>query len=293
MPEQRQILQVKAKKVDETVKTIQNHKIIALASLHKVRARQLQVLRKKLQDDVYIKVIKNSLMKRAIKKCKNRPNLDKLKESLQGSTIYLFINLNPFNLILLLDKSKIKTTAKTGDTAAFDVIVPAGNTGQPPGPIISQLAAVGLKTRIESGSVWITKDTLVVEKDETISERLAPILSKLGIKPVEAGLVLTTAYDNGVIYAGEQLHLDLDATKKTIETAYRSSFYLSVNIVYPTPRNITFLLKKAYRDAYRLGLNQNIPTKETIVEILRNAYLQMVGLKTRLNIRVEVTTEKD
>jgi large subunit ribosomal protein L10 len=293
MPEQRQILQVKAKKVDETVKTIQNHKIIALASLHKVRARQLQVLRKKLQDDVYIKVIKNSLMKRAIKKCKNRPNLDKLKESLQGSTIYLFTNLNPFNLILLLDKSKIKTTAKTGDTAAFDVIVPAGNTGQPPGPIISQLAAVGLKTRIESGSVWITKDTLVVEKDETISERLAPILSKLGIKPVEAGLVLTTAYDNGVIYAGEQLHLDLDATKKTIETAYRSSFYLSVNIVYPTPRNITFLLKKAYRDAYRLGLNQNIPTKETIVEILRNAYLQMVGLKTRLNIRVEVTTEKD
>lgn len=292
MPEQRQILQVKAKKVDDTVKTIQNHKIIALASLHKVRARQLQVLRKKLQDDVYIKVIKNSLMKRAIRKCRNRPNLDKLKESLQGSTIYLFTNLNPFNLILLLDKSKIKTTAKAGDTAAFDVIVPAGNIGQPPGPIISQLAAVGLKTRIESGSVWITKDTLVVEKDETISERLAPILSKLGIKPVEAGLVLTTAYDHGVIYAGEQLHIDLDATKKTIETAYRSSFYLSVYIVYPTPRNITFLLKKAYQDAYRLSLNQNIPTKETIVEILRNAYIQMVGLKTRLNI-MEVTTEKD
>lgn len=292
MPEQRQILQIKAREVDEIVKTIKNHKVIALASLHKVRAKQLQVLRKKLQDDVYIKVIKNSLMKRAIKKCGNRPNLSKLEELLQGSTIYIFSNQNPFNLILLLEKSKIKTTAKAGDTAAFDVVVPAGNTGQPPGPIISQLAAVGLKTRIESGSVWITKDTLVVEKGNTISERLAPVLSKLGIKPVEAGLALTTAYDDGLIFTGEQLHIDLNATKEAIETAYRSSFNLSVNIVYPTSVNIPLLLQKAYRDTYRLSISQNIPTKETIQEILKNAYVNMVALKTRLNI-MDVTAEKD
>ena len=153
MTQQRQILQQKAKEIKEIEDIIQQYKVIALANLQKVRAAQLQELRKKLQRDAYLRVIKNTLMKRAIAQSKDKPNLDELEGQLTGSTIYLFTNLNPFKLVLLLEKSKVKTTAKSGDVAAFDVIVPAGNTGQPPGPIISQLGAVGLKTRIESGSV--------------------------------------------------------------------------------------------------------------------------------------------
>ncbi len=139
-------------------------------------------------EQVHMKVIKNTLMKLAIENNEGKPELKKLVEHLQGSNVFLFTNLNPFKLALLLEKGKVKTTAKAGDMAAFDVIVPAGNTGQPPGPIISQLNAVGLPTKIESGSVWISKDTLVVRKGEVISEKLASVLSKLGIKPVEAGL---------------------------------------------------------------------------------------------------------
>ncbi|MDH5494794.1 MAG: 50S ribosomal protein L10, partial [Candidatus Bathyarchaeota archaeon] len=234
---------------------------------------------------------KNTLMKRAITQAKNHPNLDKLEDHLTGSTIYLFTNLNPFKLVLLLEKSKVITTAKAGDTAAFDVVVPAGNTGQPPGPIISQLGAVGLKTRIESGSVWINKDTLVAKQGETISQRLAAVLSKLGIKPVEAGLVLKTVYDGGAIITEEQLHLDIDEFRKTVEEAYRYAFYLSVNSVYITPENIEFLLQKAHQDAYRLSVNEDIPTKETMVDILRKAYTQMLSLKTQLDM-VKKTAQK-
>lgn len=284
MTEQRQILQEKAKEIEEIENIMQQYKVVALASLHKVRAAQLQELRKKLQNDAYLRVIKNTLMRRAITKSKNKPKLDKLEDHLAGSTIYLFTNLNPFKLVLLLEKSKVKTTAKTGDIAAFDVVVPAGNTGQPPGPIISQLGAVGLKTRIESGSVWINKDTLVVKEGETISERLAAVLSKLGIKPVEAGLVLKTVYDNGAIITEEQLHLDLDKTRKTVEEAYRCAFYLSLNSAYTTPDNIGFLLQKAYQDAYVLSVNEDIPTKETVADILRKAHIQMLSLKARLDI---------
>ncbi|MFQ6068235.1 MAG: 50S ribosomal protein L10 [Candidatus Bathyarchaeia archaeon] len=291
MTEQRQILQQKVKEIEEIASVIQQYRVIALASLQKVRAAQLQELRKKLQKDAYLRVIKNTLMKRAIAQFKNKPNLDKLEEHLSGSTIYLFTNLNPFKLVLLLEKSKVKTTAKAGDIAAFDVVVPAGNTGQPPGPIISQFSAVGLKTRIESGSVWINKDTLVVKEGEPISERLAAVLSKLGIKPVEAGLVLKTVYDNGAIIGEQQLHLDLDETRKTVEEAHRCAFYLSVNSAYTIPENIEFLLQKAYQDAYRLTVNEDIPTRETIADILRKAHMQMLSLKTRLDM-VKGTTQK-
>ncbi len=284
MAEQRQIVQEKAKEVEEIENILQQYKVIALADLQKVRAAQLQELRKKLQESAHLRVIKNTLMKRAIIQSKKKPNLHKLEDRLAGSTIYLFTDLNPFKLVLLLEKSKVKTTAKAGDIAAFDVVVPAGNTGQPPGPIISQLGAVGLKTRIESGSVWINKDTLVVKKGEIISQRLAAVLSKLGIKPVEAGLALKTVYDDGTIITEEQLYLDMDDTRKYVEDAHKYAFYLSVNSAYTTSENIRFLLRKAHQNAYWLSLNENILTQETIADILRKAYVQMLSLKTRLDM---------
>jgi large subunit ribosomal protein L10 len=292
MTEQRQILQEKTKEIEEIEKTMQRYKVIALASLQKVRAAQLQELRKKLRSDAYLLVIKNSLMKRAIAKSQSKPNLDKLEAHLVGATIYLFTDLNPFKLVLLLEKSKVITTAKSGDTAAFDVIVPAGNTGQPPGPIISQLGAVGLKTRIESGSVWINKDTLVVKKGEVISQQLAPILSKLGIKPVEAGLVLKTVYDEGTILTEEQLRIDLDKIREDVKEAHRTAFFLSINSAYTAPANIGFLLQQAHQDAYRLSVNENIHTKETIVDILRKANMQMLSLKAHLDQPEEKAEEK-
>jgi len=283
MTAQRQVLQEKAEKVEEITEVMQQYKVIALADLQKVRAAQLQELRKKLQSDAYLRVIKNTLIKRAITQTKDKANLDKLDEHLAGSKIFLFTNLNPFKLVLLLERSKVQTTAKTGDIAAFDVVVPAGNTGQPPGPIISQLGAVGLKTRIESGSVWINKDTLVVKKGEAISERLAAVLSKLGIKPVEAGLVLKAVYDDGLMIVEDQLRLDLEKTRREVEEAYRYAFSLSINSAYITPQNSVFLLQKAHQDAYRLSINEDILTKETACDILRKAYMQMLSLKAQLD----------
>jgi len=287
MTEQRQILAEKAQAVEEIGDLIRKHKVIALASLEKVRAAQLQLLRKKLRTDAYVRVVKNTLIRRAITQVKERPNLEKLKEHLAGSTIFLFTDLNPFRLVLLLEKSKVKTTAKSGDVAAFDVIVPAGNTGQPPGPIISQLGAVGLKTRIESGSVWVNKDTLVVKKGEVISERLAAVLSKLGMKPVEAGLVLKAVYDDGVLFAEDQLRLDLGKMRTDLREANKAALYLSIGCAYPITENIKLLLQKAHGEACRLSVNEDIPTTETWPDILRKAHMHMLSLRGRLKLPEE------
>jgi len=292
MKAERQVLQQKAREVEEVCNTLQQYKVIALASLEKVRAAQLQQLRKKLEKDAFLRVTKNTLIKRAIAQVKDKPNLEIIGEHLTGATIYVFTNLNPFKLVILLQKSKVITTAKAGDIAAFDVVIPAGNTGQPPGPIISQLSAVGLKTRIESGSVYISKDTLVVKEGETISERLAAVLSKLGIKPVEAGLSLKAVYDDGMMITEEQLDLDLNETRKAIEEAHRFAYYLAMNSTYPTTETISPLLQKALQDAYNLSLNKDIFTRDTIVDIFRKAQMQASSLKNQLE-PAEKTTQKD
>jgi large subunit ribosomal protein L10 len=292
MPSQ-QVLQEKLSEVEEIVQLIKQHKIIGIANLQKVRSAQLQEFKKNLADKVYMRVVKNTIMKISIENCTEKTELKKLEEYLTGSNIYLFTDLNPFRLALLLERGKVKTTAKSGDTAAFDVIIPAGNTGQPPGPIISQLNAVGLPTRIEAGSVWINKDTLVVRKGETIPERLASVLSKLGIKPVEAGLIMKVAFDDGLIITQEQMQIDINKTKQNIEKAHSSAFALSLSIAYPTPENTVMLLQVAHREAYLLSLNAPAPTKETMADLIRKAHMEMLSLSSRLPTLAKKATPEE
>ena len=281
MPSQ-QVLQEKISEVEEIIQIVKQYKVIGIANLQKVRSAQLQEFKKNLADKVYMRVIKNTIMKISIENCKEKAELKKLEEYLTGSNVYLFTDLNPFRLALLLERGKVRTTAKSGDIAAFDVIVPAGNTGQSPGPIISQLNAVGLPTRIEAGSVCINKDTLVVRKGETISERLASVLSKLGIKPVEAGLIIKVAFDDGLIITQEQMQIDINETKQNIEKAHSNAFALSLSIAYPTPENTVMLLQVAHREAYLLSLNASAPTKETMADLIRKAHMEMLSLSSRL-----------
>ena len=278
----RQTTVVKAEEVQEIKNLLQQYKAVGVASLQKVRAAQLQELRRKLEKSAYLRVVKNTLIKRAIAECKDKPGLENLEEHLEGSNIFLFTSLNPFKLALLLEKSRVKTTAKAGDVAAFDVTIPAGNTGLPPGPIISQFTAVGLPTRIEAGSVWVSRDTTVAKKGDVITARLASVLSKLGMKPVEVGLTLKAVYDEGLIIIEEQLRLDLGEVRRNIEEAHAYAFNLSLNAAYPLPENIVLLLQTAHQKAYRLALNAGIPTPDTIADLLRKAHMEMLSLNARL-----------
>ena len=277
-----QVMTEKAEEVEELKGLILRHKVVGAASLEKVRAAQLQELRRKLENSAHLRVVKNTIMKRAIAQCKEKPELKKFEEHVSGPNIFLFTDLNPFKLAILLQKSKVKTTARAGDIAANDVVVPAGNTGLPPGPIISQLSAVGLPTRIESGSVWITRDTVAVKKGEVIDARLAGVLSKLGVKSVEVGLTMKLAYDDGNIITKDRMQIDLEETRRNIEEAYGSALNLSLNAAYPTPENIAFLVQTVHYQAYMLALNASIPTPDTIVDLIRKAHANMLILNTKI-----------
>jgi len=278
----RQAALEKAEEAEEIKNFAQQYKVLGVANLQKVRAAQLQELRRKLADSVHLRVIKNTIVRRALAECKDKPGLKGLEEYLTGSNVFLFTNLNPFKLALLLEKSRVKTTAKAGDTAAQDVIVSAGNTGLPPGPIISQFSAVGLPTRIEAGSVWVTHDTVVAKKGDIIEARLASVLSKLGLKPVEAGLTLKAAYDDGLIITEQQMRLDLEEVRRGVEEAHALALNLSLNTAFPTVENISLLLQAGQREAYALALSGGIPTRDTIANLIIKAHMEMLSLRSKL-----------
>jgi large subunit ribosomal protein L10 len=278
----RQSTLLKADEVKELTSLLSQYKALGIASLQKVRAAQLQQLKKKLEKSANFRVVKNTLIKRAVSEAKDKAGLENLEEYLTGPNIFLFTNLNPFKLALLLEKSRVNAKARAGDVAAFDVTVSAGNTGLPPGPIISQFTAVGLRTRIEAGSVWVSKDTLVAKKGDVISAQLASLLAKLGIKPVEVGLSLRVVYDEGLILTERELRVDLDEIRGSVEEAHRYAFNLSLKAAYPLPDNIMFLLRIGQQEAYSLALNAGIITPDTVDDLLRKAHTEMLSLSARL-----------
>ncbi len=276
MPSQ-QVLDQKSSEVEAIKDILKEYKSIGIASLRKVRASQLQELKKSMAGKVYLRVLKNTLIRLAIDEM-NQAELKKLEEYLEGSNVFLFTDLNPFKLALLLERGKVKTTAKANDIAAMDVVIPASNTGQPPGPVISQLNAVGLPTKIENGSVWVSKDTLVVRKGEAINERLASVLSKLGIKAVELGISMRAVFDNGMMITGDQLKVDVAATKRNVESSNQEAFALALSIGYASKDTIKPLLQQAHQKAIALSVGAAIPTKETIADLIRKANSELTSL---------------
>jgi large subunit ribosomal protein L10 len=279
MPSQ-QVLEEKSSEVAAIKDIFKEYKSVGIASLKKVRASQLQELKKTMKGQVYLRVLKNTLIKIAIEEM-NQAELKKLEEYLEGSNVFLFTDLNPFKLALLLERGKVRTTAKAGDTAAEDVVVPASNTGQPPGPVISQLNAVGLPTKIENGSVWVSKDTLVVRRGEVINDRLAGVLSKLGIKSVELGISMRAVFDNGLMITGDQLKVDVAATRKSVEASNQEAFALALSIGYATKETIKPLLQTAHQKAVALSVGAAIPTKETIADLIRKANAEAACLQEK------------
>ena len=273
--EEKVVPEWKVKEVRNLQNMTNEHKVIVVADLFKVRTQQLQELARKLGDQVKFRVAKNNLMKLALKESsKSKVNLENLAESLTGSSIFLFTDMNPFKLSLLLDKNKVKSTAKAGDVAQVDVTVPSGNTGLAPGPIIGEFTEVGLPTRIETGSVWIAKDTVVVKKGEVISMKLASVLSRLGVKPMEIGLKIIAAYDEGLTLKEDQLRIDLNAFQDELKEAASGAFNLAFNSSYPTMETLSLLLGKAYVEALSLAMNANYATKETLPHLIRKANAQ-------------------
>ncbi len=275
----RQQISLQKSQIVEEVKNLLNeYRVLGIASLEKVRAAQLHELRRKLKGSVHMKVFKNSLFKKAVAGLRDKPKLKALEELLSGPNIFLFTDLNPFKLALLLRRSRVKAFAKAGDVATYDVIAPAGNTGLPPGPIISQLHAVGLSTKVESGSVWIVKEKVLVKKEEVISEQLASVLSKLGLKAIEVGLSLKAAFDEGVMIKGDELELDLDGIRKGLNEAQRCAFNLSLNAAYPIPENVALLIQRAHKEARSLAIRAVVPIRETIVDLIKRAYAEALSV---------------
>ena len=141
------------------------------------------LLRKNFRNELVMLVAKNNLASLGLKKLGIK-HADEFLAKLNGQNALIFTNMNPFKLYLNLEKSKVNLPARAGDVATDEIVVPAGNTGIPPGPVLSEFKEANVSTRIESGSIYVAKDSVVARPGDTISPKLSGLLSRLNLKPI-------------------------------------------------------------------------------------------------------------
>ncbi|MHA1303546.1 MAG: 50S ribosomal protein L10 [Candidatus Heimdallarchaeaceae archaeon] len=277
------ISEVKRRTVEKLKEELLSYPIIALVKIENINARVVQKMRAELRNEAKIVMAKNTLMKIAIEQVKDQiKGIEQLKEYIAGPCAFLLTHTNPFKLATYMNENKVPAPAKPGQVAPNDIIVPPMNTGIPPGPVISELQSLGLKTRIEGGQIRISEASVVTKEGERVSRSVALLLRRLNIEPFLAGLGITVAFENGSLLQGKDLVVDYAQYLQNIQLAYNRALNLAVNAGIITKQSLPLIIRTIYQHAINLTVNAAIATKRSVPFLLSKVQCQALSLSRKI-----------
>ncbi|MGE5458082.1 MAG: 50S ribosomal protein L10 [Methanococcaceae archaeon] len=266
----------KKDEIEDIKRLITTHSSVGIVGVTGIPSNQLQLMRKSLRGIADLKMCRNSLIDRAL--AESSDEVKQINKYVESQTALLFTNENPFKLFKILDKGKTSAPMKAGGVAPKDIVVEKGPTSFPPGPIVGELTGAGIPAGIEGGKVVIRQTKTVAKKGDVVDAKLASILSRLEIHPMELGLDLRAVYENGMIYESKILSVDETTYTNNLTLAVQHAFNLSVNSAYPAKATISTLLTKAASQSRNLAINAEIMMPEIIDVLLGKANAQMMSI---------------
>jgi large subunit ribosomal protein L10 len=190
----------------------------------------------------------------------------------------MFTNISPFRLNLIFAQNKVFLPAKGGDIASKEITIPAGNTGIAPGPVLSEFKVANVPTKIDQGTIWVSKDTVVARPGDVISMQLASLMSKLNIKPIEAGIAVNYAVAEGLLFKEQDLRINLEEYREDLIRSFQEALALATEAGYITPETLQPLLVKAEQQARSLAAEAGYITPETADFVLPRAQAKALAV---------------
>ncbi|MEA1984613.1 MAG: 50S ribosomal protein L10 [Euryarchaeota archaeon] len=266
----------KKQEIEDIKDLVSSYPLFGVVGVGGIPAKQLQTMRRELKDLAVLKVSRNSLVKRALEDAGE--DASTMIDFLEAQCALIFTDKNPFKLYKLLEQSKTPSPIKAGAVAPNDIEVEKGPTSFPPGPILGDLQAAGIPAAIDGGKVVIREDKVVAEEGSVVSQKLASMLSRLEILPVEVGLDLRAVVEDGSIFTPDVLAIDETEYFSNIVSATQQAFNLSVNAAYPTSMTISTLISKAVSESRNVGVNAAVLEPEVMDTLISRAHSQMMSL---------------
>ena len=275
----------KKEEVKELKSLIDSHEVVGIVNLLNIPARQLQKMRQSLKDKATIRMSKKNLINLAFEDSINtKGNISDLSNHMEGQPAIVFTNMNPFKLFKILENSKTSAPAKAGNIATDDIVVPGGDTGFEPGPLLGELQQVGIPAKIDKGKIVVSKDHVLVKAGEEVSKNAASMLTRLDILPMEVGIDLTAAYEDESVYTSDLLTIDDEKTLADLQSAFTQAFNLSVNVGIPTKETIVAIIQNAKSKSFNLAMNASILNSETTEHLIALANAKMLGLASVIQV---------
>jgi len=269
--------------VEKLKNELSSYPIIGLVKIDNIGARVVQKIRAELRKDAKIVMAKNTLMRKAIMDLKDKiQGIEKLLPHIEGPCAFILTHKNPFKLATYLDKNKVPAPAKAGQVAPNDIVIQPMNTGIPPGPVISELQSLGLKTRIEGGQIRIVEPATITKAGERVNRTVALLLRRLNIDPFEAGLKLTVAFENGEIIPGDVLVINYEEFEQRIQHAYNRALNLAVNAGILNKVSLPLIIANVYNNAMNLAVNSTIINSRSLPIIISKALFQGLSIAAKV-----------
>jgi len=266
----------KKDEIQDIKNLIGSYSSMGIVGIRGIPSNQLQLMRRNLRSMANIMMCRNNLVDRAFNESSD--DVKKMNKYVEDQTALLFSNENPFKLNKILSQGKISAPIKAGAVSPKDIVIEKGPTSFPPGPIVGELTGAGIPAGIEGGKVVIRETKTVARKGDIVDAKLASILSRLEIRPVELGLELRAVYEKGMIYESKILSVDESTYISNLTLAVQKAFNLSINSAYPAKATISTLLTKAASQSRNLAINAELVIPDIIDVLLAKANAQMLSL---------------
>lgn len=269
----------KKDEVNELKGLIAESEVVGIVNLLNIPARQLQEMRRSLKGKATLRLAKINLMNLALEDCNaEKTDIAGLSDFMEGQPALICTDMNPFKLYKILEDSKTAAPAKAGSVASDDIVVPAGDTGFPPGPFLGELQQIGVNAKIDKGKIVVQKDTVVVEAGEEVPKAVAAALTRMDIKPMEVGMDLKAVYEDGAIFKADVLAIDEEQTIADVQNAFTKAFNLSVFTAFPTDKTISAIIGSAHTKAFNVGIEAAIMNSKTSEMLIGLANAKMLAL---------------
>ena len=274
----------KPDRVSELTDIVGKEGIVGVVDVAGVPAKNMLDMRESLRGMLTMTMAKKSLIRIAWKDAGlTEEDLEAMLEGAIQPCVVHTDSLNCYELFEELEKTRQGRAAKDGEVAPNDIIVEEGPTEFGPGPIVGEFNAVGIPAKIDKGAVAIQKTVTVVNKGEQIDGELGLMLSKLGINPIEIGLILIGVLDEGDVLSASDLDLDTDGLRDNIVIANSGAYNLACNIRWFTTETMPTLLSKASSEALSVAIEAGVVNSESASLFISRANARVLAIASQLD----------
>ncbi|EEB09627.1 60S acidic ribosomal protein P0 [Schizosaccharomyces japonicus yFS275] len=233
---------------------ISKYQSVFVVGIDNVSSQQMHTVRKELRGTAEILMGKNTMIRRAIRDVLSEvPELERLLPTVRGNVGFVFTNADLKEVRESIVNNVVAAPARPGAIAPLDVFVPAGNTGMEPGKT-SFFQALGIPTKITRGTIEITSEVHLVEKNTKVGPSEATLLNMLNISPFTYGMKVMTIFDQGNVFDASILDISDDDLIAHLLQAAKNVTCISLAASYPTILSAMHSVINAYKNLVGVSL---------------------------------------